>query len=109
MAKRAPSSQPRTKRTRTPGTEAAAQAADTAIASTTELNDVTDAADSTGATDDVVAADRSPSEVGTEISPSEEDVRTRAYHRYLERGAGHGQDLDDWVEAERELKNGRRG
>jgi Protein of unknown function (DUF2934) len=39
--------------------------------------------------------------------PSEEDIRLRAYHRYLERGGGHGRDYDDWLEAERELK-GRR-
>lgn len=37
--------------------------------------------------------------------PSEEDIRLRAYHRYLERGGGHGQDYDDWLEAERELKS----
>jgi hypothetical protein len=28
----------------------------------------------------------------------------RAYHRYLERGGGHGMDFEDWLEAERELK-----
>ena len=39
--------------------------------------------------------------------PSEEDIRTRAYHRFLERGGGHGNDFQDWLEAERELKNGR--
>jgi hypothetical protein len=39
--------------------------------------------------------------------PTDDDVRVRAYHRYLERGAGHGSDLDDWVEAEKELKVGR--
>ena len=37
--------------------------------------------------------------------PSEEDIRMRAYHRYLERGGGHGMDFEDWLEAERELKN----
>lgn len=37
--------------------------------------------------------------------PSEEDIRLRAYHRYLERGGGHGMDYDDWIEAEKELKN----
>ncbi|HZT77369.1 MAG TPA: DUF2934 domain-containing protein [Vicinamibacterales bacterium] len=52
------------------------------------------------ATDDISAAD---------TGPSEEDIRARAYQRYLERGGSHGQDFDDWVEAERELKNGRRG
>jgi hypothetical protein len=36
--------------------------------------------------------------------PSEEDIRVRAYQRYLERGAEHGRDYDDWLEAERELK-----
>jgi hypothetical protein len=36
--------------------------------------------------------------------PSDEDIRLRAYHRYLERGGGHGMDFEDWLEAERELK-----
>jgi hypothetical protein len=39
--------------------------------------------------------------------PSEEDIRLRAYHRYLERGGGHGQHYEDWLEAERELKGDR--
>lgn len=38
-------------------------------------------------------------------SPSEEDIRERAYQRYLQRGGGHGLDFDDWLEAERELKS----
>jgi hypothetical protein len=38
--------------------------------------------------------------------PEEEEIRIRAYHRYLERGGGHGMDFDDWLEAERELKRG---
>ena len=36
--------------------------------------------------------------------PNEEEIRHRAYLRYLERGGGHGQDFDDWLEAERELR-----
>jgi hypothetical protein len=36
--------------------------------------------------------------------PSEEEIRLRAYHRYLHRGGEHGRHLDDWVEAEQELK-----
>jgi hypothetical protein len=39
--------------------------------------------------------------------PTEDEVRVRAYHRYLERGAMPGNDLDDWVEAEKELRFGR--
>ena len=42
-----------------------------------------------------------------EASPSEEDIRQRAYHRYLQRGGGHGMDFDDWLEAERELRKGQ--
>jgi hypothetical protein len=37
--------------------------------------------------------------------PSEEDIRLRAYHRYLERGGAPGSDFDDWLEAERELRS----
>ncbi|MFN7918195.1 MAG: DUF2934 domain-containing protein [Vicinamibacterales bacterium] len=36
--------------------------------------------------------------------PSDEDIRVRAYHRYLERGGGHGMDFEDWLEAKRELQ-----
>src|SRR5689334_16847263 len=39
--------------------------------------------------------------------PSEEDIRLRAYHRYLERGGDDGLDFDDWLAAERDLKQGR--
>jgi hypothetical protein len=39
--------------------------------------------------------------------PSEDDIRMRAYHRYLERGGGDGMDFADWLEAERELKPAR--
>lgn len=39
--------------------------------------------------------------------PSEEEIRMRAYRRYLERGGSDGQDFDDWLEAERELKYSR--
>jgi hypothetical protein len=39
--------------------------------------------------------------------PPEEEIRMRAYRRYLERGGGDGQDFDDWLAAERELKQPR--
>jgi hypothetical protein len=38
------------------------------------------------------------------VEPSVDDIRRRAYERYLERGGRHGQHFDDWLEAERELK-----
>jgi hypothetical protein len=39
-----------------------------------------------------------------DASPNEDEIRVRAYQRYLERGAGHGADFDDWVQAEKDLK-----
>lgn len=33
-------------------------------------------------------------------------VARRAYEIYLGRGGSHGADLDDWLEAERQLKRG---
>ena len=38
---------------------------------------------------------------------TDDDIRVRAYHRYLERGGSHGADFDDWVEAEKDLKSSR--
>ena len=35
---------------------------------------------------------------------SEDDVRLRAYELYLQRGAAPGNDLGDWLQAERELR-----
>jgi len=32
-----------------------------------------------------------------------DDIERRAYGRFLEHGAQHGHDIDDWLEAEREL------
>jgi hypothetical protein len=36
--------------------------------------------------------------------PSEDEIRVRAYQRFIERGATHGMAFDDWLEAEKELK-----
>jgi hypothetical protein len=38
-----------------------------------------------------------------EPSPTEDEIRLRAYAIYERRGASHGQDVDDWLAAEREL------
>ena len=35
---------------------------------------------------------------------SEDDVRLRAYELYLQRGADPGDDVGDWLQAERELR-----
>jgi len=35
--------------------------------------------------------------------PTREEIEVRAYQIYVERGGAHGQDLDDWLQAERVL------
>jgi len=40
-------------------------------------------------------------------APSYEEIAEAAYQRYLSRGGDHGRDFDDWVEAERELRDRR--
>ena len=57
------------------------------------------------------AADRpSPSEMA-EISrePSHEEIEQRAYEIYLTREGAHGYDWDDWLQAERALKEAESG
>ena len=36
--------------------------------------------------------------------PSDDEIREVAYHRWLARGRHHGDELDDWFEAERSLR-----
>ena len=50
------------------------------------------------------ASPRAP-QVYEPVPASEGDVARRAYRLYLARGAGHGHDLDDWLQAERELRS----
>lgn len=37
--------------------------------------------------------------------PSADSVAARAFRRFEERGGEHGHDVEDWLEAERELAN----
>ena len=50
-----------------------------------------------------------PQSVGdtTAANIDRDRVATRAYELYLRRGGGDGRDLDDWLEAERELNGSR--
>ena len=38
--------------------------------------------------------------------PTEEEIRQRAYEIYLARGAAPGDEVEDWLQAERELRLG---
>jgi hypothetical protein len=62
-------------------------------------------------TDDPVAtaSDREPKariDAATDIS--EHDIARRAYGLYLTRGGEPGHDVDDWLQAERELRSSSR-
>ena len=37
--------------------------------------------------------------------PTHQDIASRAYEVFLERGGEHGHDWDDWLSAERELRS----
>jgi DUF2934 family protein len=45
-------------------------------------------------------------EASVENAERDEDIRRRAYEIYLERGEQPGRELDDWLQAERELEGG---
>jgi Protein of unknown function (DUF2934) len=38
--------------------------------------------------------------------PTREDIERRAYEIYLERGGTGGSEMEDWLQAERELRQG---
>jgi len=43
------------------------------------------------------------------VSPNlDEQVRSRAYELYEQRGAGDGHDLEDWLQAESEITKSKR-
>ena len=48
------------------------------------------------------------SDDATAATIDRERIANRAYERYMERGGGDGQDLEDWLEAERELAQEQR-
>jgi hypothetical protein len=37
------------------------------------------------------------------VPPTHEDIATRAYELFVERGGEHGHDWEDWLSAEQEL------
>lgn len=43
-----------------------------------------------------------------DTAPTPDEIAAEAYAIYLSRGSGHGQDQDDWYEAERRLQDRRR-
>lgn len=53
----------------------------------------------------VLSPSRQPRAVRSKVhQPTNEEIAQRAYELFLTRGAFHGSDIDDWLEAERELQ-----
>ena len=50
------------------------------------------------------SADRAPKSMSERATVTNSDVARRAYDLYLARGREHGHDVDDWLQAERELQ-----
>ncbi len=46
---------------------------------------------------------------GSGSSDEQGRIARRAYELYLERGGSHGQDWEDWLAAEREIRGSRQG
>jgi DUF2934 family protein len=40
-------------------------------------------------------------------APTHDDIARRAYQLYLQRGSADGQEVDDWLRAEQDLREGR--
>jgi hypothetical protein len=55
---------------------------------------------------DAEATQAGTGEVSSENSAPDEAIRRRAYEIYLERDGQPGCELDDWLQAERELERG---
>jgi len=50
------------------------------------------------------AAPQEPAKVTPRRAVTDEEIRQRAYEIYLNRGGAPGSELDDWLQAERELR-----
>jgi hypothetical protein len=48
------------------------------------------------------SSSESPPQTASE-APTREEIELRAYQIYAERDGAHGQDVEDWLQAEREL------
>lgn len=56
-----------------------------------------------GSTPSILSQPDTPREEAARHAPTPEEIRQRAFEIHCERGGIHGCDLDDWLQAEREL------
>jgi hypothetical protein len=53
----------------------------------------------------VTSQAKTPTAAATTTSIPQEKIAKRAYEKWLKRGCSHGCDMQDWMEAEAELKS----
>jgi hypothetical protein len=51
------------------------------------------------------AQEQNPPGVNDHSAPADEEIAQRACELYLARGGAHGYDLEDWLEARRQLED----
>jgi hypothetical protein len=56
-----------------------------------------------------LARENNPTKTVQAVSPTIEEIRQRAQEIFLARGGDPGNDLDDWLRAEQQLKKERAG
>jgi hypothetical protein len=84
------------------GAKPAAQRRPTTTASSSQVQSSRD-----GAAQIDTAADMSGTANADRGNPGYDEIAEAAYHRFLRRGGQDGGDIDDWIEAERELRQRR--
>jgi hypothetical protein len=64
-------------------------------------------ADSAATSGQAIGAPQTDPTTGVrQVEPTTEQIAQRAYELYQARGGTEGQDIEDWLEAERQLKRG---
>jgi len=69
-----------------------------------EASDRSPATQTASTTSEEVLASASEAGAALAAQPTYDEISQAAYKRYLSRGGSDGHDLDDWLEAERELR-----
>ena len=69
-----------------------------------EANDRSPVTQTAVTTSEEVLAVASVAGAGLSAQPTYDEIANAAYQRYLSRGGSDGSDLEDWIEAERELR-----
>jgi Protein of unknown function (DUF2934) len=73
-----------------------------------EASDRSPVTQTAATTSEEVLAQASGQGAAVSAQPTYDDIANAAYQRYLSRGGSDGRDLEDWIEAERELRQRHR-